>query len=121
MGTNVRIARYEATILRVINESISREVNNKIVKFARITYVTLTNDLSTATCYIDCLDRSKIDVVLENLAKLSGFFRSKIAKNMDTYKTPVIKFKVDKTIDYAENIDKIIESINADNKNKEGK
>ncbi len=111
MGNNVRIARYEAIILRVINETITREVNNKIVKFARVTYVTLTNDLSLATCYIDCLDRTKIDQVLDNLAKLTGFFRSKIAQNIDTYKTPVIKFKIDKTIDYAQNIDKIIESI----------
>ncbi len=117
MGNNIRISRYETTIMRVINEAITHEVNNKVVKFARVTYVQLTNDLSTATCYIDCLDRTKIDHVLENLNRLTGFFRSKIAKNMDTYKTPVIKFKIDKTIDYAENIDKIIESIN----NKEDK
>ena len=112
MGNNIRISRYEATILRVINEALSHEVNNKIAKFARVTYVELTNDLSIANCYIDCLDREKIDLVLENLNRLTGFFRSKIAQNMDTYKTPVIKFKIDKTIDYAQNIDKIIESIN---------
>ncbi len=111
MGNNVRIARYEALILRVVNETIAHEVHNPLAKTARVTYVTLTNDLSIATCYIDCLDRHQIEDVLMHLNKLSGLFRSQIAHNMDTYKTPVIKFKVDKTIDYAQNIDKIIASI----------
>lgn len=116
MGKNIKFNRYESIIMNVINRSIIVDVNDKIAKFGRITYVELKSDLSIANCYIDCLDREKIDNVITSLNKLSGFFRSKVAKNMDTYKTPQIVFKIDKTIDYAKNIDKIINMIKKEEK-----
>lgn len=115
MSKSIKISRYEALICNLINRAILYEVNNKMVKLARVTYVNLTNDLSYATCYIDCLDRNKINNSVLALEKLSGFFRSIIAKHMQTYKTPTIKFAADKSIDYAKNIDIILKNI------KEGK
>ncbi len=116
MGKNIKHSRYESIIQDTINKSILFDVNDKIAKFGRVTYVELTGDLSVANCYIDCLDREKIDNVIKSLNKVSGLFRSKIAKNIDTYKTPQVKFKVDKTIDYSKNIDIIIKKINKEKK-----
>lgn len=116
MGKNIKHSRYESIILNSINRSILFDVNDKIAKHGRVTYVELSGDLSIATCYIDCLDRQKIDNVIKSLQKVSGLFRSKIAKDINTYKTPEIKFKPDKTIDYAKNIDTIISNINKEKK-----
>lgn len=116
MGKNIKHSRYESIILDVINRTILFEINDKVAKHGRVTYVEITGDLSIATCYVDCIERDKIDNVVNALNKVSGLFRSKIAKSLDIYKTPQIKFKADKTIDYAENIDTIINNINKEKK-----
>lgn len=113
MANNIKISRYESIILNVINKAILFEVNDKIAKHGRVTYVKLTNDISIAHVYIDCLDRTKIELVTLSLNKISGLFRNKVAEAMDIYKTPKIIFKIDKTIDYAEKIDKIIKDIHS--------
>ena len=112
MGKNIKHSRYESIIQDTINRSILFDVNDKTAKFGRVTYVELSGDLSFVDCYIDCLDREKINSVIQSLNKVSGLFRSKIASNIDAYKTPKIRFKIDKTIDYAKNIDIIINNIN---------
>ena len=53
MSNQIKISRYESTIQSVINDTIINEVNNKIVKYATVTAVKLSNDLSTAKIYLD--------------------------------------------------------------------
>lgn len=112
MGENIKIARYESIILTVVNNAFKLEVKNKVLKFATATSVKLTNDLSLATIYLDCLDRNKIDNVTSEANRLKGFFRAKLSKALNTYKTPDIKFVVDSVIDYADNIERLFREIN---------
>lgn len=113
---NIKLQRLESDILTIVNRTIVTEVNDKAAKFGRATYVKLSADLSLAKVYIDCFDRTKITQTLNALNKMSGLFRSKIATALNTFKTPKISFEIDKTIDYAQNIDKIIDIINKEKK-----
>lgn len=112
MSTHIRIQRFESLIQTVINKTIVEEVNDKSARHGRVTYVRLSNDLSIAKVFIECLDRTKIEQTVSALNRISGLFRSKVANVINTYKTPKIVFEPDKTIDYAQNIDKIIDNIN---------
>ncbi len=111
MANKIKIQRLESQILNIINRTIVLEVNDRIAKLGRITYVKLSNELSILKAYVDCQDRNKIPKVVEALNKISGLFRSKIASSISTYKSPRIIFEIDKTIDYAKNIDKIIRKL----------
>ncbi len=112
----IKLQRLESDILTIINRTIVHEVNDKHAKFGRVSYVKLSGDLSIAKAYIECLDREKIELTVNALNKISGLFRSKVASVINTYKVPKIIFEIDKTIDYAQNIDKIINIINKDKK-----
>ena len=116
MANKIKIARYETTILEVINTALNYEVNNKIATNATVTRVELTNDLSVAKIYLDCLHRENIDKIVANVEKVSGFLRMKVANALNTYKAPELRFYPDKSIDYANNIDELLKQI----KEKEG-
>ncbi|MGL4950546.1 MAG: 30S ribosome-binding factor RbfA [Mycoplasma sp.] len=111
MANPIKIARYESIITETINRTIVFDVKNKEAKLGRITYCKLGNDLSICKAHVECVDRSRVLEVVKALNSISGLFRSKISEALDIYKTPKIIFEVDKTIDYAENIDRIINSI----------
>lgn len=111
MPNEIKIKRYEAIIQDTINRTIIFEVNNELAKLARVTYVKLSKDLSICKVYVDVQQKNKSNKVLEALNHISGLFRSRVCEALDIYKTPKITFEIDKTIEYAENIDKIIKSI----------
>ena len=67
MANKIKLARYEEIIKQVINNALNYEINNKIAKNATVTTVTLTNDLSYAKVYIDCLYRENIAKIIEKL------------------------------------------------------
>ncbi|MGL4952103.1 MAG: 30S ribosome-binding factor RbfA [Mycoplasma sp.] len=111
MANQIKLMRYESIIVETINRTIVFEVKNKDAKLGRVTYCKLGNDLSICKAYIECVDRSKAKEVADALNSISGLFRSKVSEALDIYKTPKIIFEPDKSIDYAENIDKIINSL----------
>lgn len=112
MPSEKQINRYESLIQQILNDTIRLEIENPIAKHAEITYVELTKDLSFAKIYISCLDRSKIDKVLEAIKRTKGFLKSKIAKSINTYKCPELQFYVDETMDRADKIEELFKLIN---------
>lgn len=111
MANKIKLARYEEIIKQVINNALNYEINNKIAKNATITTVTLTNDLSYAKVYIDCLYRENIAKIIENVNKLKGFLRTKVSHTLNIYKTPELIFLPDETIDYVNKIDELLKQI----------
>ena len=116
MANKIQLARYEEIIKQVLNNALNYEVNNKFAKNATVTNVTLTNDLSFAKIYIDCLHRENIDIIINNLNLVKGFLRTKISQTLNTYKTPNLLFYPDKTIDYSQKIEELINQINKKDK-----
>lgn len=116
MTNKIQLARYEEIIKQVLNNALNYEVNNRWAKNATVTNVTLTNDLSFAKIYIDCLNRQNISKIISNLNLVKGFLRTKVSKTLNIYKTPSLVFYPDRTIDYAEKIESLIDQINKENK-----
>lgn len=117
MASKIKIERYESLIKDIINNALCHEVNDKIAHYASVTYVKLTNDLSYANIYLDCLHRENIEKIISHMVKIKGFLKSKISHQLTTYKTPELRFYPDSTLDYAANIEKLFKEI----KDKENK
>lgn len=116
MANDIKIKRFESLIQDRINKIIVTEINDPKLKMVRVTYVKLTKDLSQAVVHVD--SHYKNVEILNKLKRVSGLFRSKIATDMNTFRTPVLIFKFDKSIEYAQKIDKIIEDIKKDDESK---
>ena len=94
---------------------LSHEVKDPRLQNMNITAVKVTDDISIAYVYYTIIGKSikKKESKVENnvLIKLSGMLRSKISKLIEIRRVPKIIFKFDESIEYSENIDKLLKNI----------
>ncbi len=109
---NIKIERLNHTIQEEISMILMTEIKDEEIKFVTITGVETTNDLSFAKVYFTVLDEEKKEQTLKALEKASSFIRSKLAERIEIRHTPELKFIFDTSIEYGNNIEKIIEKIN---------
>ena len=101
-----------------INELYKQEVSKAIADLAdpRIGFVTVikadvTKDLKKAFVSVSFFGQNK-DKSFEQLAKRTKEIQVKAAQNMATKYTPVLDFRIDENIEYADFIDQKIREIN---------
>ena len=94
---------------------LSYEVKDPRLQNMNITAVKVTDDISIAYVYYTIIGKSikKKESKVENnvLIKLSGMLRSKISKLIEIRRVPKIIFKFDESIEYSENIEKLLKNI----------
>ncbi len=117
MANKIKIERYESLIKDIINNVLYYDINDKLAHYGNVTYVKLSNDLSYANIYLDCLHRENIDKLIIHMQKIKGVIKTKMAKQLNIYKVPELRFFPDNTLDYANNIEKLFKEIkDKDNK-----
>ena len=94
---------------------LSYEVKDPRLQNINITAVKVTDDIGIAYVYYTIIGKSikkKESKVEDNvLIKLSGMVRSKISKLIEIRRVPKIIFKFDESIEYSENIEKLLKNI----------
>ena len=94
---------------------LSYEVKDPRLQNMNITAVKVTDDISIAYVYYTIIGKTikKNESKVENnvLIKLSGMLRSKISKLIEIRRVPKIIFKFDESIEYSENIEKLLKNI----------
>jgi len=94
---------------------LSYEVKDPRLQNINITAVKVTDDIGIAYVYYTIIGKSikkKESKVEDNvLTKLSGMVRSKISKLIEIRRVPKIIFKFDESIEYSENIEKLLKNI----------
>ena len=107
---SLKTKRIGSAIAREISSILNEEVRDKLLKNVSITDVTVDDDLTFAKVYfMTRLDKS-VNMEKE-LNEAAGFIRMHLAKRLNLRSTPELKFVYDKSLDYGEKIDKIIEEI----------
>ena len=107
---NIKTKKIASQIAREIGVILNEEAKNEILKMVSITDVTLDADLTFAKVYfMTRLDDYK--TVEDELNEAGGFIRRELAHRLDLRSTPELKFVYDKSVDYGQNIDNIIEEI----------
>jgi len=109
---NIRIERLNHAFQEEISKILMTEIKDEEIQFVTITDVDTTSDLSFAKVYFTVLDDSLKQQTLEALKKAAPFIRTKLAERVEIRHTPELRFIYDTSIEYGNNIDKILESIN---------
>ena len=110
---SIKIDRLNNIMVENIGKIIRTEIKDERINFATVTAVKVTNDLSFAKVYITVLDESEKDNVIKLLNKASNFIERELSKRIEIRKMPNIMFVYDDSLEYAANIQNIIESIDS--------
>lgn len=112
----------EKEISKIIGFSILTEVKNeKIRNLVSIKEVTLSQDgkyLDIVFSILNYKENINKEKMLEELKKLTGFFRTKLSKELNLRYTPEIRMKLDDTLEHSMKIEKILNGIKKEEKNK---
>lgn len=109
---SIKLERLEHKFISSISDIIKNEIKDDRIQFVTITDVSITNDLSFAKVYVTVFDDTKREEVLKVLNKASNFIERELCKRVEIRKMPDIHFVYDESIEYSNNIENIIESIN---------
>jgi ribosome-binding factor A len=109
---SVKLERLEHKFTNSISSILMTEIKDARINFVTITATKITNDLSHAKVYITVMDENKKEETLKLLNKARGFIEKELCKRVEIRKMPELKFVYDDSIEYSNNIENIIESIN---------
>ena len=100
--------RIKAVISRNIADIVQFEIKNPRVGMVSVNEVEVYDDYSQANVFVSFLDPRYKKQKLAELQKVEGFVRSSLAKKMDTYKVPRIRFFLDETAEQAKRLDEAL-------------
>lgn len=108
---SIKIDRLNNSFVEHISRIINTEIKDERINFVTVTAVKITNDLSFAKVYVTVLNDEERDNIIKLLNKASNFIERELSKRIDIRKMPDITFVYDESLEYAANIENIIESI----------
>ena len=108
---SIKIDRLNNSFVEHISRIINTELKDERISFVTVTAVKITNDLSFAKVYVTVLNDKERDNIIKLLNKASNFIERELSKRIDIRKMPDITFVYDESLEYAANIENIIERI----------
>ena len=108
---SIKIDRLNNSFVEHISRIIRTEIKDERINFVTITACKITNDLSFAKVYVTVLNDKERDNVIKLLNKASNFIERELSKRIEIRKMPNISFVYDESLEYAANIENIIERI----------
>ena len=107
---SLKTKRIASDMMRSISIILNEEAENEILKKVSITDLTVDSDLTFAKVYFMTRLDDK-ELVERELNEAAGFIRKELAHSLNLRSTPEIKFVYDKSLDYGERIESIIDKI----------
>jgi len=108
---SLKTKRIASDMMRSISVILNEEAENEILKKVSITDLTVDSDLTFAKVYFMTRLDDK-ELVERELNEAAGFIRKELAHSLNLRSTPELKFVYDKSLDYGERIETIIDKIN---------
>ena len=108
-----RINSVNSLLKKEISNLIHRQVKDpRINDFVSIVEVKTSRNLQNATIYISVIGDKKIKKnALKGLTSASGFIQNQLRKNLDLKYVPSIQFRLDHSLEDAEKILTLLDSI----------
>jgi len=113
--TSNRSDKVADLLKKEISLIITNEIKDTRLQNINITAVKVSDDIGIATVFYTVIgesihkEESKIDEKI--LEKFSGMVRSNLAKKIKIRRVPKIKFRFDESIEYSENIEKLLKNL----------
>ena len=108
---SIKIDRLNNSFVEHISQILRTEIKDERIHFVTVTAAKITNDLSFAKLYVTVLNDNERESILKQLNKASNFIERELSKRIDIRKMPDITFVYDESLEYAANIENIIERI----------
>lgn len=110
-----RQSSVEKEMKRVVSTLLLTEVKNSKVKgMISVTHVTLSQDAKYADLFVSVLNvggNLNRKELLEGLESAKGFIRKRLGEELSLRYIPVLRFKLDDSIEYGAKINKIIDEL----------
>ena len=113
--TSNRSDKVADLLKKEISLIITNEIKDIRLQNINITAVKVSDDIGIATVFYTVIGESihkkesKIDEKI--LEKFSGMVRSNLARKIKIRRVPKIKFRFDESIEYSENIEKLLKNL----------
>lgn len=107
---SIKIDRLNNSFVEQISMILRTEIKDERINFVTVTACKITNDLSFAKVYVTVLNDKERDNIIKLLNKASNFIERELSKRIEIRKMPNITFVYDESLEYAANIENIIES-----------
>ena len=108
---SIKIERLEHTFVEEISKILRTEIKDERISFVTVTAANITSDLYYAKIYVTVLNDKERDNIIKLLNKASNFIERELSKRIEIRKMPNITFVYDESLEYAANIEDIIERI----------
>lgn len=104
-----KLKRVQQLIQKNLSEIIVYGLKSDLCSFASINDVEMTKDYSYCCVYVSHVEESKCDILVSYLNTNAKKIRSLLAKTLDIYKIPELKFFRDESFERGQKIDALIE------------
>ena len=117
-STISRATRVADQIRMEVAEILARKIKDPRVQFVTVTDVKMTADLKIARVYVTALDQEHYEQqTAPGLKSAVGFIRKEVGRRLNLRYTPEIVFYRDTSAEYAQRMEKILDSIPHENEN----
>lgn len=108
---SLKTERIASDILKHTSSILLLEARDETLKHVTLTGCDVSNDLSIAKIYYTYMGNEDLKSVDESLLAASPYIRTLLAKRLNIRHTPELRFIYDESIEYAKNIDEILDNI----------
>jgi len=117
-STISRATRVADQIRMEVAEILARKIKDPRVQFVTVTDVKMTADLKIARVYVTALDQEHYEQqTAPGLKSAVGFIRTEVGRRLNLRYTPEIVFYRDTSAEYAQHMEKILDSLPHENEN----
>lgn len=106
-----RSQRLSILLREEIADIIMRKIKDPRIGFVTVTDVELSEDLKIAHVFVSVMNEEEKETTLEILNSAKGLIRSEVSKRVRTKFIPTIDFRIDKSIDHGDRIDRLLREI----------
>jgi ribosome-binding factor A len=97
-------------IQREVSDLIRLEVRDPRVGMITITSVDVSPDLTHAKIFFTVLEKDKLQDTLQGLKRSAGFLRAQLAKRVQMYTTPELRFLYDESVERGDRLSRLIDA-----------
>lgn len=105
----LRVEKVQELMKQEISQIILRELKDPRIGFVTVTQVRMSGDLSRAEVFLSLMGtEEEKEQTLKGLENSLGFMRSEIGKRIRLRHTPELVFKLDNSLEYGANIQRLL-------------
>lgn len=107
-----RVLKAAQAIREVVSMAIITDIKDPRVKDVTVTFVEVSGDMRMAKVHVSVMgDETKQNLCLKGLQSSVGYLQKKVGNRIDTRYTPRLQFQLDKGLQNAMSVTRILEEV----------